>query len=312
MAPGLFQEGPLSRLPQGMLPASVVTLNLWGEQGPWPRRLELVGDSLLSLGADIVALQEVRDVPGKVPNQAATLAARLGFHHVYAPATPWGGGDEGVALLSRWPLGEVRRLRLPHAVPLETRLLLSAVVTTPVGPVGLHTTHLNYRMTDGDKRAAQLHAIDLYVRAYSEAGDHPQLLCGDLNAAPGCDEIRFMRGRHSLAGRRTYWQDAWESRHPDHAGDPGWTWCEANSFTAPLGWLERDRRIDYVLVGQERKDGRGRVLDARVVLDQPVGGVWPSDHYGVLAVVALGPQPAPPAAPAPPPPPPPPPPPATP
>ena len=95
----------------------VVTLNLWGEQGPWPRRLELVGDNLLALGADIVALQEVRDVPGKVPNQAATLAARLGFHHVFAPATPWGGGDEGVALLSRWPLGEVRRLRLPHAVP---------------------------------------------------------------------------------------------------------------------------------------------------------------------------------------------------
>jgi len=163
--------------------------------------------------------------------------------------------------------------------------LLSVALDSPAGRVGVHTTHLNYRMSDGDKRAGQLSAIDDYVRAFTDGGDHPAVLMGDLNAAPDCDEIRFLRGRTSLGGRRTYWQDAWEARHP---GEPGLTWCAKNPYTAPLGWLERDRRIDYILVGQERKDGRGRVLDARVVLDQPTGEVWPSDHFGVLALVQLG------------------------
>jgi endonuclease/exonuclease/phosphatase family metal-dependent hydrolase len=108
---------------------------------------------------------------------------------------------------------------------------------------------------------------------------------GDFNAAPDCDEIRFLRGRHSVFSRRTYWQDAWEVRHP---GEPGLTWAARNAYTAPLGWLERDRRIDYIFVGQEEKGGRGRVLDARVCLDQPVDGVFASDHFGVYAEVDYG------------------------
>jgi hypothetical protein len=46
---------------------------------------ELVGAELEQLGPDVVALQEVREAPGKVANQAATLAARLGFAHERGP-----------------------------------------------------------------------------------------------------------------------------------------------------------------------------------------------------------------------------------
>jgi endonuclease/exonuclease/phosphatase family metal-dependent hydrolase len=43
------------------------------------------------------------------------------------------------------------------------------------------------------------------------------------------------------------------------------------------------RRIDYVLV---RSDDRGptlRVNSCRRLFDQPVDGVWASDHFGVVA-----------------------------
>ena len=34
-----------------------------------------------------------------------------------------------------------------------------------------------------------------------------------------------------------------------------------------MRWLELDRRIDYIFVSQEKRDGRGRVVDSRVALD---------------------------------------------
>jgi hypothetical protein len=42
-------------------------------------------------------------------------------------------------------------------------------------------------------------------------------------------------------------------------------------------------RIDYVLVGQPRLGGVGSVLDVRVAANAEVDGIWPSDHFAVVA-----------------------------
>ncbi|MDQ3151480.1 MAG: hypothetical protein M3R63_07110 [Actinomycetota bacterium] len=47
--------------------------------------------------------------------------------------------------------------------------------------------------------------------------------------------------------------------------------------------LERGHRIDYVMV---RCGSHGPLLDVagcRLVFDQPIDGLWASDHFGVLA-----------------------------
>ena len=54
-----------------------VTLNLWGEQGPLERRLQLCIEQLRELNPDVVALQEVREVPGLLRNQAEMLGEAL-------------------------------------------------------------------------------------------------------------------------------------------------------------------------------------------------------------------------------------------
>ena len=118
-----------------------------------------------------------------------------------------------------------------------------------------------------------------------ELGDSPQILCGDFNAPPDADEIRFLRGLTTLGGRRTHFQDAWLRVHP---GEPGITWSSENEQTRPLRSLDIDRRIDYVFVTTRRRDGRGSVRDARVVLDErDDDGQCASDHYGVLAEITL-------------------------
>ncbi len=265
----------------------VVTLNLWGEQPPLERRMQLAADGLRALAPDVIGLQEVRQVAGAVANQAETLARALGMQCYFEPATPWGGGEEGLAILSRHPIVERRVHELPHAVPAERRLVLGVVVDAPAGPVAVYTTHLNYRLADGGKREDQVVAVDQHIAAVPS--ELPRILCGDFNATPDSDEIRFLRGLHTAAGRRTFWQDAWERRH---GRADGFTWARANPYTARLRWLERDRRLDYIFVSPMKRDGRGVVLDCRIALDRAADdGAYASDHFALYAEIQLGPLP---------------------
>ena len=262
-----------------------LTLNLWGAEPPLEQRMAVLIQGLRELSPDVVTLQEVREVPVQLPNQAETLAKAIGFHHVFAPATPFMGGQEGLAILARQPIVEHDALELPHAEPQERRILLSARVENERGSVWVHTTHLNYRLTHGKQREDQVMAIAASVAG--RTSDSPHILLGDFNARPEADEIRFLRGLVTLGGRRTYFQDAWERMHPD---DPGLTWARKNPYTAKLAFLEPDRRLDYIFVTPMRGDGRGTVHSCTMVFDKPgADSVFASDHFGLLAEIQVEP-----------------------
>lgn len=267
-----------------------VTLNLWGEQGPHARRMELCRNHLLALRPDVLGLQEVRQIPDQLPNTAETLAKALGMHWVFAETLSWGGGQEGLAILSRVPISASSHAVLPHASASERRIVLAAELDFGGSRVAAFTTHLNYRMSHGVEREDQVEAVDHFVRAtVGQMATPPAvtLLMGDFNAAPDCDEIRFLRGLHSLRGRRSYYQDAFLV-HSDRERDAGLTWSRRNPYTQRLRFLQTDRRIDYIFVGQPARDGRGLVHTAKVVLDEgDEEGVFPSDHFGVYAEVQL-------------------------
>jgi len=269
-----------------------ISLNLWGEQPPLQRRLELCAAGLHGLEPDVIALQEVRQVEGSVPNTAHTLAAALSMHCVFQKTVAWGGGDEGLAILSRFPIVASGHVPLPHPMPelADERIFLWALIDTGAGPALMGSTHLTYRMTHGIQREDQVLAIDQAARDLI-ALHKPVVtaLMGDFNAAPDTDEMRFLRGLHTLGGRRTFYQDAFLCQDAD--GDlshrqpgAGATWARRNPAIHKLRFLEMDRRIDYIYVGQASRDGRGLVQRCRVVLDQPdAEGVFPSDHFAVLA-----------------------------
>lgn len=285
--PAVVSPGPPATL-------RAVTLNLWGEQGPLKRRLELCQQHLQALRPDIVALQEVREIPGSVENTAATLARTLDMQWVFAEALPWGGGIEGLALLSRAPIRKSDHRELPHATASERRVVLHAELDFAGTGVAAFTTHLNYRMRHGIEREAQVAAVDQFVAETVEKltpAPAVTLLMGDFNATPDSDEMRFLRGLHSLAGRRTYYQDAFVA-HSDRERDAGLTWSRRNPYTQRLRFLQNDRRLDYIFVGAPARNGCGIVHSCRVVLDEgDADGVFPSDHFGVLAELQLLPLP---------------------
>ena len=262
------------------MPLRLITLNLWHDSGPWPGRAARIRDWLDRLDPDVVGFQEVLRGPG-FDQVAELLGARLP-HRDYARGSGMSRGAErldfGNAVASRWPIAEREVLRLPDRGDAETRVALWVAIDAPFGRLALTCTHLHWRFHHGDTRVRQARAVAAHLLARRPRSGFPPLLLGDFNAEPDSDEIRFLTGLHSLEGKSVYFHDAWRV-----AGDggPGITWSNRNSWARAA--LEPDRRIDYVFVGYPTREGLGLVERCRVVCDDAVDGVWPSDHFGVYA-----------------------------
>ena len=265
----------------------VLTLNIWNEDGPWPERAKRIREWIDRLDPDLIGLQEV--LRGPRLDQLEELLPGGRYHSVWARATDfwndWALGF-GNAVASRWPIAEHAELELPSGADGERRVVIRAGIEAPFGPLVFASTHLNYRFHHGSVRERQVVAACDFVWQARPRGGFPPMLVGDFNAEPESAEIRYVSGLQSLEGRSMYLRDAWT-----HAGDggAGITWSNANTYTRP--WLEPDRRIDYIFVGPPQRNGIGLIEHCRVVCNDPRDGVWPSDHFGILAEVRTVPRP---------------------
>lgn len=260
----------------------VVTWNLWWRLGNWEWRASAIAEILEGLRPDLVCLQEVWQEGGD--NQAALLGERLGMTSAFARDRTEDEVDQGVALLSRWPLADVASRTLP--VPSDVRdanVALRAVVEGPRGPLLLATTHLIPYPHRSEWRERQIRAlVDFVAEGHPRATDHHgrSIVAGDFNAPPDSDEIRLLTGRRSPHAPGWVFLDAWET-----AGDgtPGYTMAKANPNSAPL--LLPDLRWDYIFVRwpSGRPGGLGHPVCAEVAGGQAKNGVIPSDHYAVVA-----------------------------
>lgn len=259
----------------------VLTWNLWWRFGPWEERLPAIVATIRALDPDLVALQEVWVADGT--SSAHVVAEALGHHVEVAHRLELDGVGFGNAVVSRWPIVRtaVRPLPSPADVGLdahdEERLVLMGEVDAPGRPVQLFSTHLNWRHDHSAVRQAQVRELCAFV-ASERPGAYPPIVCGDLNAEPHSDEVRALTGQAAVPEPGLVFRDAWTAPGCD---GPGTTWSDANPHARAEH--EQERRIDYVLAGWRRDDGGGAVRSCRVVGDAPVEGVWPSDHFGVLA-----------------------------
>jgi endonuclease/exonuclease/phosphatase family metal-dependent hydrolase len=258
----------------------IITLNLWNGQRDAERRMEVLLPQLLSLQPHVVTLQEVLESPrGLMQGRriAEALDAQYRFGCVDAEAH---GGPIGNAIVSRLPITGEAQLPLPGTAR-DRRGALRCELTTPMGRLAIVTTHLSWELDAPHIREQQVLVLDAFARA--DPGEVPTLLTGDFNCTPEALVHQFMTGRASLHGRGTYWRDAFARRHPR---SEGYTWSARNPYAARS--VERNRRVDYIFVGPMKDEGPGAVLHARVVLDLAgAEDVFPSDHFGVFAEIAL-------------------------
>lgn len=251
----------------------VVSLNMlhgFPDFADLARRLELIAEEIARLEADIVLLQEVPWTL-KTGAVAGALAERLGMNYAYLRAN---GGrytilfEEGEAILSRYPLEEVRWVTLqPAAGFFENRVALAAQVNTPGGPLWVVSTHLTTRQ-DAVKAGQSTGLI-----RFGEALGGLALVGADFNRDPG-----------GLAQEAAPpWDD------PLGRGQPGEgrLTCCIDERQDPAETPEK--AIDAILVvgGWQALEAAGwRVAAAERVFDRPFetleGWLWVSDHLGVL------------------------------
>ncbi len=261
-------------------------MNVFGPSNPgWDQRHPLIGEAIRSLAPDIVALQEV---PVDTPEVLERLIGP-GYHltHFSRPS------DDGVAgtLATRWPHRLVTEIDLRVSErSRETLPWCAAVLVELDTPVGrMLVTHHKPSWPLPFEREREEQAV-LVARAIEEhLGDRDlhALVLGDFDATPDSAGMRFWRGRQPVEQLSVSYQDAWEYAHP---GEPGHTFDLANPLVRDGEFTTAaSRRIDYVLVRGGLRGPTLRVTDCRRVLDQPVGGVWASDHYGVVVDLAAPP-----------------------
>jgi endonuclease/exonuclease/phosphatase family metal-dependent hydrolase len=138
-----------------------------------------------------VALQEVDVLTGRSGpfNQAQELGKKTGLTSYFFKAIDHDGGDYGVAILSRYPMMEIKLYPLPtqEGSGGEPRVLGTAVIALPERNVVFACTHLDAQR-DSVNRHLQINTI---VEILKEK-DLPIVLAGDLNATPGSQVIQTL------------------------------------------------------------------------------------------------------------------------
>ncbi|MFT4246827.1 MAG: endonuclease/exonuclease/phosphatase family protein [Pseudomonas sp.] len=244
---------------------SLVTLNLHHDRDDWPARREYIAHELATLRPDVIALQEVIEREGRVANQAAWLAQRLGYDYEFASVDAIDAPKRyGNALLTRRPV-LARRQRLLRPIE-DYRIAAQLRIDVDGQPVNVYVTHLNER-SDGRGRSIRMRQVADLLRFVSDtAGDAPVVIAGDFNSAADAIDLEALRGGYG---------DSYGSVHRD-----------TRTSTLNMDIYDKPARIDHVFFQQQRLLAR----EAKILFDQPdAHGHWASDHYGVWARLQFAP-----------------------
>ena len=254
----------------------LATINLlYYPQGDrWKERRPLVEAELRDLAPDVIGLQEVNRSIDQDHALAASAGPELGYQvyrasNTIRPRYPrhW----DGVVLLVRRAAGEVRFHEVRRLTHL--RVVQAIGLRLPDGStLTVANTHLHHPDGPPGHVARLRQARDVLAFLDGLAPTDTTVLGGDLNGLPDEPSLALLFD----AGFRSATREA-------GIGDPG---TFGSGLVAPTIYRGPRFCIDYLLVR-----GSARVMTARLAFDRPSAhdpGLYPSDHLGLTADLALG------------------------
>ena len=163
----------------------VVSYNIrWRSGDDLKDLIKLFKDDAEIGGAAILGLQEVdrRKKRSGQTNTVKMIADELGMHYAWAAPPAAKADDEeetGVALLSVYPLSDVRRIVLPHEGPNKRRrVALGATVEIDKRPWRVYSAHAETRLSFKKK-------LEQYKALLDDLGQYPPgmpaVIMGDFN-----------------------------------------------------------------------------------------------------------------------------------
>ncbi|MEJ7740493.1 MAG: endonuclease/exonuclease/phosphatase family protein [Chitinophagaceae bacterium] len=144
---------------------------------------------------DLVALQEIdvyTERSGKTLHQANELAARTGMKAYFAKAIDYGGGEYGIAILSKHPMENMKSFPLPTAEGTggEPRILATAVINLPGNKkIIFACTHMDAQSKDTNRVIQIKKIVDILKQETL-----PVIIAGDFNADPSTPVIQILDG----------------------------------------------------------------------------------------------------------------------
>lgn len=251
---------PRQHRPRVEISLEILTLNLWGTNGPAYERMANLVAYLREAPPDVVALQEVEGWDGTT--QAHHLAREAGYTSVSVVRTGrWLRRGEGLAVLANREAHLVDMVALDSTLRDHPRGVQLVDVPAFDGVVRVANTHLAWRLDATEQRVEQVTGIRDELAGWTG----PAVVAGDLNDVAGSSPLDVL----TAAGFADALAAAGGRDRP--------TFDRAN----PYLWQPElaDRRVDHVLVhGLE-------ATAAQVVLtgeDAPIV----SDHFGLRITLA--------------------------
>ena len=273
----------------------------------FPARAKALAGEIAVNKPDLVGLQEAMlfrtDTPADGPASPAETGALdfvallvdsladLGLH--YKPVSVFTGTD--AELPAGWPPQQDVRLSDRVVVlarsgagvkvfnPRSGAYAAAFAVNTFMGPL---RTPRGWASVDVHARGGSFRFVTTHLEAFAapirnaQAGELaknaaatklPVVVVGDMNSGPGGDGVAY--GILRKAG----FADAWS-----HRG--GLTCCHAVDLKDPSPTLTK--RIDLVLTKRGFETVRAQVVGEEP-RDRAAGGIWPSDHAGVVATLRM-------------------------
>lgn len=257
----------------------VLTCNIYNTTADWERRRPVLIEEIRRHSPDLVALQET--VLTASYDQATDI---LGDQYEIANSRARLPDSWGAAIASRWPIRHVHELDQavsPRAEPWCTTMIAEIEAPPPIGPL-LFVNHLQsaHVAQEFEREQQALLAARRIEQLVAEQDCHV-ILVGDLNAGPESASVRFMMGRQSLSGTSVCYLNAWDRIHP---GEAGHTFTPRSPLVAEAHRDWPYQRLDHILL----RFGEGGnpsldIMGCEIAFARPVHGVWPSDHFGLVA-----------------------------
>jgi endonuclease/exonuclease/phosphatase family metal-dependent hydrolase len=272
----------------------ILTFNILNIDSDYTKRRAVIAAGIQALQPDVIGFQEAELGPlAPGGHQVSELLAGQGYQvvHQFDHRQPAPSQHEGNCIASRWPVTLVEQFQYPETDRLRGYALVAQIARIdapdPIGPFLFVNNKPAWRLDHEYERETQAFELVRAIEKHTRRDWFATVIAGDFDAAPDRASIRFLTGRQSLQNYSTEYWDAWESIH-SNSDRPGFTWVIDNPLVVPVaerlcGDRSR-RRIDYIFVAnRSMQDRPARIADCQVALDQPVDGIWASDHFGVVA-----------------------------
>ena len=239
----------------------IITLNTWGNSGPYQDRWNLFLEELERYHPDVLCLQEVFELT--LPEK---IKKKFSFQNVSASY------EAGLVIMTRFPKFSEQVLSYESISPSEQQNRQAILVGLKIKSkeIIIANTHLAWKTEDEPVRYRQVQELlqTIPIKGY------PVLLAGDFNDTIGSKPVEEIK--------KAGYVDLCSISHP---GERKITWDNQNPFIRTHSVKFPDRQIDFLFLHKQLLRTI-TVKTCKIAFNRPnQNGIYPSDHYGVFAEI---------------------------